>query len=300
MRIIPLASDSLGTRSMCTFVETSKLSFVIDPGVALGPKRYGLAPHVSEFERLQAHWKLIVGHAEKADVLVVTHYHYDHHNPSDSLYIYKNKLVFVKHPEQNINKSQFVRAKFFLEQIETLAKEIVYADNSEYEFNSVKIKFSKAVTHGANNKLGYVIETLVEENGFKFLHTSDIEGPCNKPQAEFIFENKPNMLFLDGPLSYMLHYRYAESTLQNALQYMRTIIEEVSPEHFIIDHHFLRDLHWKECLNDLFEFADKNGTKLQTAAEFLGLEDDMLEAHRKDLYASSYVPKLSNYYKKVS
>lgn len=42
MRVIPLASESLGVRSLATFVEAGGLRILIDPGVALGPKRYGL------------------------------------------------------------------------------------------------------------------------------------------------------------------------------------------------------------------------------------------------------------------
>jgi predicted metallo-beta-lactamase superfamily hydrolase len=44
-RIVPLAFDSFGVRSMSTFVETDDLRILIDPGVALAPIRYGLEPH---------------------------------------------------------------------------------------------------------------------------------------------------------------------------------------------------------------------------------------------------------------
>ena len=44
-RIVPLAFDSFGVRSMATFVETDDLKVLIDPGVALAPVRYGLEPH---------------------------------------------------------------------------------------------------------------------------------------------------------------------------------------------------------------------------------------------------------------
>ena len=45
MKIKPVASDSMGTRSMATYVETKDVKIFIDPGVALGPSRYGLPPH---------------------------------------------------------------------------------------------------------------------------------------------------------------------------------------------------------------------------------------------------------------
>ncbi|RLG69602.1 MAG: hypothetical protein DRO07_01990, partial [Candidatus Iainarchaeum archaeon] len=77
MKILPIAFDSMGTRSMCTFVKTRDVKILIDPGVALGPSRYGLPPHPIEIKRREEHWQAIVKYAMQADVLIVTHYHYD-------------------------------------------------------------------------------------------------------------------------------------------------------------------------------------------------------------------------------
>jgi predicted metallo-beta-lactamase superfamily hydrolase len=53
MKIIPIASDSLGVRSMATYVETKDCKILIDPSAALGPKRYGLPPSIIEIEALK-------------------------------------------------------------------------------------------------------------------------------------------------------------------------------------------------------------------------------------------------------
>ena len=113
MKIIPIASDSMGTRSMATFVETKDCKILIDPGVALGPRRYGLPPHPLEIEKLEEDWRNIVKYADKAQVMIVTHYHYDHHNP-EYPEIYADKVVYLKHPTEKINYSQKKRAKYFL------------------------------------------------------------------------------------------------------------------------------------------------------------------------------------------
>ena len=42
MRVMPLAADSLGVRSMATYVEAGTLRLLIDPGATLAPRRYGL------------------------------------------------------------------------------------------------------------------------------------------------------------------------------------------------------------------------------------------------------------------
>jgi predicted metallo-beta-lactamase superfamily hydrolase len=51
MKIVPIAFDSLGVRSMATYVETNDVKIVIDPGVSVSPDRYSLPPHRMELDR---------------------------------------------------------------------------------------------------------------------------------------------------------------------------------------------------------------------------------------------------------
>ncbi len=37
IKVVPLAAESLGVRSMCTFVETSDVKILFNAGIALGP-----------------------------------------------------------------------------------------------------------------------------------------------------------------------------------------------------------------------------------------------------------------------
>jgi len=283
MKIIPIAFDSLGTRGMATYVETRDLKLFIDPGVSLAPIRYSLEPHSIELKRQDEHWKEIVKLASKSEVLIITHYHYDHHNPWDHLEIYKNKTVLVKHPTEKINLSQKIRAAFFLEQIKELPKKLEYADGKEFKFGKTRIKISPPVFHGTNSRLGYVIEVLIDDGKYKFLHTSDVEGPSQKDQTDFILNNKPNLVFLDGPLSYMM-YRFGVQAMKNSVENMIKIVKSCPLDVLIVDHHFLRDLKWKERISEVFKIAEKNKLEVKTTAEYIGKETDMLEAHRKELY----------------
>jgi hypothetical protein len=287
MKILPIAFDSFGTRSMATFVKTRDVKVLIDPGVALGPSRYGLAPHPIEIKRREEHWQAIVEYAMQADVLIITHYHYDHHRPDENLEIYKDKIVFVKHPTANINRSQRIRASYFLSKIEDIAKNIEYSDGKEFLFGDTRIKFSQAVFHGTNPRLGYVTEVLIDD-GYKLIHTSDVEGPSIAEQVEFILQNKPNLAILDGPLSYMLGYRYSYKSLQLAVENMVKIVNMDSLEALVVDHHFLRDLKWKQRIASVFEEAEEKGVKVLTAAEYAGKPIEMLEAYRKELYEGTY------------
>jgi predicted metallo-beta-lactamase superfamily hydrolase len=283
MKIIPLAGDSLGTRSMATYIETKDCKVVIDPSVALGPYRYGLEPHPLELERMDNHWNRIKRYSKKADVLIVTHYHYDHHDPDEPA-VFKNKILLAKHPKKDINKSQKKRARFFLKQLGELPKKIEFSDGNEFSFGKTTIRFSEAVPHGTNTKLGYVTEVSVHSARTKFLYTSDVQGPALKEQLQFILDEQPNVIFCDGPMSYMMGYRYSKKNLQKSIRNLGRIIRETKVKKLVLEHHLLRDLQWKKRIKNVYKVAKKKKVKVMTFAEFLGRENSILEARRKELY----------------
>jgi predicted metallo-beta-lactamase superfamily hydrolase len=284
VKIVPLGFDSFGVRSMATFVETCDLKILIDPGVSLAPLRYGLEPHPLEWQRLDETWNVIKEYAHESDVLIITHYHYDHHDP-DYPELYRGKTVFIKHPTQNINLSQRDRAAYFLEAIKGLPNKLEIADSKSFTFDKTTITFSNAVCHGTNPRLGYVVETCISCGGEKFLHTSDVEGPSLEDQIAFILEQKPDVLFVDGPMTYMLGYRYSFRSLETSNVNLVRAVKETELHTLVLDHHFLRDLNYKMRIKPVYEEAGRRGVKVLTAAEFTGRKIEMLEALRKELYA---------------
>lgn len=281
MRVVPLSSDSMGARSMATFVETKDVRIVIDPGVALGPSRYGLPPHPREWDRMQEHWREIVSYAEKADILIITHYHYDHHNPWDNLEIYEGKRVLIKDPEKNINYSQKSRASFFLKQLGNRAK-IEIADGNKLLEGGTEILFSSPVFHGTNNRLGYVVEVLIREGDDSFLFTSDVEGPSLEDQVKFVLENRPKTVMVDGPMTYMLGYRYSQASLEASIRNLLRILDVV--ETLVVDHHLLRDLDWNKRISEVIDRGNTMKKRVLTSNELANKPLDMLEARRKELY----------------
>jgi hypothetical protein len=268
---------------MCTQVITKDVNILIDPSVSLAPIRFGYGPHPIELQRMDETWKKILKLSKEADIIIITHYHFDHFS-WDEPNQFKDKILLIKHPTEKINFSQKGRAAYFLEQIKNLPKRLEYADGKEFQFCKTKIKLSQPVFHGPGSRLGYVFEVLINDGTYKFIYTSDIEGPCVPDQATFILENKPNLVMVDGPLSYMLGFRYSYASLNTSIENMIKIVEKCPLESLIVDHHFLRDLKWKERIAKVFEVAEKKKVKLQTAAEFLGKKTEMLEAHRKELF----------------
>lgn len=282
MKIVPLAFDSLGTRSMATYVETKDLKLVIDPAVSLAPTRFGLMPHKREQERMESQWKEIKKRVKSSKVLVITHYHFDHYNP-DEPGIYKGKTVLLKNPLDCINDSQCERAKEFLPKITKITKEVRNADNTEHRFGNTRLLFSAPVFHGIDSKLGFVLEVLVDDGKERFVHTSDVEGPAMQDQFDFIIKCNPTTVFLDGPLSYML-YKFGNRALESSFQNMMHIIEDTDVKNLVVDHHFIRDPEYKERISRVTEFGEKHGCRVCTAAEFAGKKSEPLESMRRQMY----------------
>ncbi len=259
---------------MATCVEAGGLTFIIDPGVALGPSRYGLPPHPVELAAKERLWRRVVERAERAHVVVITHYHYDHHNPKEPE-LFRDKVLLIKDPEKNINRSQRGRARFFLDAVREVAREIEVADGREFDFGSVRLLFSPAQPHGFTSRLGYVLQVLIEEGGKRFLYTSDIQGAPLPEHVDFILDTRPDIIFMDGPATYLYPVRFSPKALEASLEHISLILDRVGPEHLIVDHHTTRDINYMRWFK---------GLRTITAARFMGREEMFLEAWRKRLY----------------
>jgi hypothetical protein len=278
MKIIPIASDSMGVRSMATLIETNNCKIFVDPSAALGPKRYGLPPSQKELETLQKMKKKITNLAEECDVLTISHYHYDHYDPEQDFYT--GKKVFAKDIEQNINKSQTQRGTAFKKTIGDSC-DLIYCDDSKHKFGDTEIVFSPPFFHGPENvRLGYVIMTTVNDGEKKVLHASDVQGPVTKNAKEYIINQKPDVLIMDGPPTIFLGWKFSMKNLEDASNNLIEIMEKLNCE-IILDHHLLRDIRYRDVFPEPYK---RGGSKLKTFAEYLGKENNTLEAHRKQLW----------------
>ncbi|MBN2620490.1 hypothetical protein JXB22_05295 [candidate division WOR-3 bacterium] len=280
MKILPVAFESMGVRSMATYVETNDLRIFIDPGVSVSPDRYSMPPHTVELDRRRDMLESVKEWAGLSDVVIITHYHYDHHNP-DEICLYKGKDILLKHPREHINQSQKQRAATLLGLIEPCARSVRTADSQEFIFGNTRIVFSPPLLHGNSPALGYVVGVLIEDDQ-KFLYTSDVQGPMNQEVVDFVIAHQPATIILDGPPTYQIGSHYKKSDINQAFENIKKIISATSIKSFIIDHHLLRDLNWQDYVSDLSSV--KPATKICSAAEYLGKKVDILEARRKELY----------------
>ncbi len=301
MEVVPIAFDSMGVRSEATLVKVRRTKIFFDPGVALAPKRFGLSPSKTELEALELAKALVMELAEKSKVVVVTHYHYDHHPypEDDEMYerCFSRKIVLCKHINKDINPSGKRRGKVFVDKVSTLAKEVAFADGEEFELGKVKLRFSPAVWHGdVGSKVGKVIMALVEEKK-RFVFGSDAQSLADPKAKEWFIEMKPNLAVVDGYPTLFLGWRFSKDKFEAAKKNLIEAFRTSPLRQVILDHHLVRDPNYKEKLKEVFEVCEK--VEIVTAAEYLGLSNLFLESWRKELVRGTKKVDVKSYYSKL-
>jgi predicted metallo-beta-lactamase superfamily hydrolase len=293
IRVLPLAFESLGVRGTATLVETDDIKFIIDPGSALGP-RFRLNPHEREYLELYRTKKAILKASRDADLLTISHYHFDHYvpnfenwlwiwsSPELAAELYSNKLILAKDTNANINPSQRKRGYMFRKMNLKTAREIRVADGQTFKFGKTSLEFSKPIYHGpAGSKLGYVLMLTIRAPGCCLLHASDVQGPMYDEPLQIVLAQKPDTVLMGGPPIY-LAFKLESGDITAAQRNRATLAQHV-PQ-LVVDHHLLRSLGYFKFLQPVMQAAKRAGNRLITAAELVGREPMLLEARRKELH----------------
>jgi predicted metallo-beta-lactamase superfamily hydrolase len=290
LKIIPLAFESLGVRSMATYIETDQ-KILVDPGTSLGPKRFGLPPWKTEFDALHETRAKLQEYAKYANVITISHYHHDHFtpftlgryldsNPQYAADIYRDKKLFIKSPDSNINRSQQGRARKLLKDIKNLNSEITYSDGETVVLGDTEIKFSEALPHGSQgSKLGFLVAMTIRYQGETVMHASDVQGPIFDETKEYILKENPDVLILSGPPLYLVGFAFTNEDIGKARANLTDLCREIP--RVVVDHHLLRDL---KCYEFIRSVRDETDNELLVASNLIGKEPNLLEARRKEFY----------------
>jgi len=107
--------DSLGAKSSSILVKTPDISVLVDPGVAEMQPSFPASSYMKRRWADEA-WERIKEASKEADVIVISHYHYDHFTDFDPE-LYRGKLILAKNPNEYINDSQRARAESFYDNL---------------------------------------------------------------------------------------------------------------------------------------------------------------------------------------
>lgn len=275
MRVMPLAADSLGVRSMATYVEAGELRLLLDPGATLSPRRYGLAPTPEEEEALKRALDRIEGYARRATLITVSHYHGDHYRPEPELYA--GRRVWARDPRRMTDEHQAARGRSFWRALQGQCA-VEPAEGRVAEVGGVRVHVSPPLAHGLEGSgFGFVVAVTVDD-GTRFVHAADVQGPASAVATAYILRERPDLVYLSGPPTY-LEARVGADVVRAGLANLLRLVNEAGCR-VIVDHHAVRDRRYRERLGPAFATG-----RVVTAAEFLGRRDEALEAYRPQVWA---------------
>lgn len=281
-RVRILTAESLGVRGLCVVVEGKGRKILIDPGVALGYRRYGLKPHPIQVGVGRVLRRRILKEAADATDIVFSHYHGDHVplrevNPYQlsleaALSVLKGKRLWGLYPEGLSAVSQ--------QRARDLAACLPLRFVPVEGFQDGDLAFLPRVFHGEpDGPGGWVLMTSV---GRTFLHASDIQL-LHDESVRQILDLGPETVVAGGPPLYL-----PKMTLTMRAK-ARSLAENLAGAipRLVLDHHLLRSCEGLRWLKEL----DRTSPNLVTsAAGLMGRTPRLLEARRKELYRRFPVP----------
>ena len=272
MRVVPIAEESLGVRSMALFVDLGDTRVVLDPGVSIAPVRYGLPPHPLEIRALSEARRRLQKYVAEAEVLIISHYHRDHFTPNyQSFYMwtdadtwvetYGGKIVLTK-STSSTNWSQRRRGYSLLRDVHRVAKQVVEADNYELRIGKSAINIIGPFVHG-DERLGKVVGAVLSDGDTTLVYLPDQAIEDHSLSVERIPE--ADIYIVGGPALYL---GKPPKSLAKLSQLCRrgTVV---------LAHHSLRGGDPRGLLGSC---------RVLTYAEMLGAEPRLLEYMRKELY----------------
>lgn len=282
MRVTPLAGESLGVRSMAVLVETPDVRLVVDPGCALVPRRFGLPPSFAEEAAFVAARDRIENAVLDADVLVASHYHWDH--VSLDWEIYAGKTILAKSWRKDTNQTCAARGQTFEARWKHRAM-FAGSDGDTFQVGETTIRLSPALPHGSSgSRLGSVVSTVVERGGRKFVHSSDVQGPMSPEATRWLLAESPDLLVLDGAPAYLQGSRVPPECIDAAAWNLNEVWQETGAD-ILADHHILRGADYRTAWADVYDRVP-----VRTFAEYLGVPNRLLEAHRPSMHGVEKLP----------
>lgn len=283
MKVLPLAAESLGVRSMATYVEAAGVGILVDPGASLASSRFGLPPAEEEWQALRRANDRISAYAARARYVFVSHYHEDHFRSDPASYA--GRTVLAKDPRRMVAGRQARRADELWRALKGQAT-VQPADGATLRDGTLELRVSPPLPHGAEGTtLGHLVAlTIAEpEQRERFVFASDVQGPLSAVATAYLVRERPTLLYLSGPPAY-IEREIGTAAVERGVEHLRRILDATGCR-VIMDHHALRDAAFSTRFEPLWATG-----RVVTAAGHLGLATRTLEAQRHRLWAAARKP----------
>ena len=303
MEIKLIAFESMGIRSMCTFVRTPDLAILIDPSAACHT-RSGLKPHPIEYEAMIRKRAEMLDLSREADAIVTSHYHLDHLSPSETDLLttfstrkfadlaYTDKILFCKDYTRNVIRRQGERGRRFWRQYSRKARRYEIAEGNSFTFGETVISFSPALWHGKSSTVqGHVVGTCISDGNQRVVHSSDVQL-LNSGCVNWMLGQNPDLAIVAGPPIFDKE-RVKDDDRKLSLDLLVRLVQGV-PE-VVVDHHLLRAADWRDFVEEVGGLrarvkcaADREGKAIQTyesARRSLYEKEEVDEGFHQDLKA---------------
>jgi predicted metallo-beta-lactamase superfamily hydrolase len=283
MKVVPLAADSLGVRSMATYVEVAGTGILIDPGATLAPTRFTLPPAEEEWDALRRANDRISAYAARADFIFVSHYHDDHFRSDPATYA--GRAVLAKDPHRMVSGQQARRGAELWTVLTAHARPTI-ADGYARREHAFELRVSSPLPHGVEGStMGYVVALAVIDHGERerFVFASDVQGPLSPVAAGWLIQQRPTLLYLAGPPAY-IERDLGTPMIERGIDNLLRVIDATGCR-VIMDHHAVRDAAFEARFERLWATG-----RVATAAAHLGVPLATLESRRRQLWTAARKP----------
>src|SRR3989442_12057259 len=171
--------------------------------------------------------------------MFVSHYHDDHFR-SDPV-TYAGHTVLAKDPRRMIAGAQARRGLALWKALEGQAT-VESADGWRRRDGAVELSVSPPLPHGVDGtSLGHVVGLAVCDlvQRERFVFASDVQGPLSSVAAAWLIQQRPTLLYLSGPPSYVERELPAAAGPRGAAQLRRAVHAAGCPP--VLDHPPLAD-----------------------------------------------------------
>jgi predicted metallo-beta-lactamase superfamily hydrolase len=199
-------------------------------------------------------------------MIFVSHYHDDHFRSDPSTYV--GRMVLAKDPHRMVSGQQARRATELWTMLEAQARPMI-ADGYERREHVLELRVSPPLPHGIEGTtLGYVVALLVADRAERerFVFASDVQGPLSPVAAGWLIQQRPTLLYLAGPPSY-IEREVGTPVIERGIDNLLRVIDATGCR-VIMDHHAVREAAFGARFERLW--ATK---RVVTAAEHVGLPD---------------------------